>query len=429
MTYTTTLKHFSIDPNRHLLVVPLKCYQMGLSSLMEDIRRKDPSIFVEDGIYLPSWRKFAADPMKAQGFWVGMLKAMFLGQGNHPELSVGTQTGKLGTVTMVFLPSTMKCRKAGGPLFVAAKIARATLPNTIVLVLANKNGYSNKNAEKKVKEQVFLARLQGKNVLILATCLAQRSFSVGEIDLVLLAYDGGQVGSTGQKVSRGLTPKDVRKVGRIISLSFDPTRDDKLDALVLDTARNIKKRHNLSDIKVAVSMVLRTVDIFDCQPDGPIKITESKYLADVVTKERIAYVMGKMAQIHLVRGEVTNAILNNTLERHQPQSDEKAPMGKTNQKGSPKTGGKRGKPLAKDQTAKIKEKLIAIIENLDVIIYSTNKTNMRDAFDVLRSNKVLSDSVNEVFGMSWKVIEELINDGAINLDFIELTLHKDIKVV
>lgn len=318
----------------------------------------------------------------------------------------------------MFLPGNMKSAKADNKLNIAADIARQALLNFEVVVLSGSNGISNKKAEKLVKERVELAQKTGKNVLILSTCQAQRSFSVGEISAVFLAYDNGAVGTTIQKISRGLTPHKVGKVGRIISLSFDPNRDDKLDALILDTAKNYKKTHKLASIKDALTLVLKTVDIFNCTEDGAVKIDVDAYLETIVNQSRIARVVGQQAKVESIPDKLRQAILDNTLERYKPSTDD-AQKGKTGL-GGKKKGGKRTAPLSKDETKLLKEKIVAICENLDVIVHGTGKVNMSEAFAVLKKDTELGESVSEVFGMKWEAIEELTNSGAINLEFIEL---------
>lgn len=57
------LKYFSVDVGRHQLYVDVEFYQMNLASVVEIARTAEPDAFIEDGVFLPSWSKFAAQPV------------------------------------------------------------------------------------------------------------------------------------------------------------------------------------------------------------------------------------------------------------------------------------------------------------------------------------------------------------------------------
>ena len=282
--YTTNLKHFKIDPARHDLVVDVEFYQMDLKSAVEFARVNDPEAFDEDGIYLPSWTKFAANPIKAKGFWTRMLQAVFLGQHGWDELNVEFQFNEVADhrVAMMFLSGSMRNTN----LDIAAKLAQQALPGYSVVPVYGEE-MTNRSAEKDVKEAIELAKEKGQSVLLLSAGMAQRSFSVGAITELYLAYDEGDSGATIQKISRALTPDEAGKVGRIVSLSFDPNRDDKFDALLIETALNYKRGRGIKSAKDAMRDVLRTVDIFRCTADGSIKLDGDDYLEQAIERKSV----------------------------------------------------------------------------------------------------------------------------------------------
>jgi hypothetical protein len=72
------LKQFNIDTQRDLLAPDFACYQMDL---MGPVNAAIAAGEVdEDFSNLPSWAKFAANPIKSKGFFTRTLQAMFLGQ-------------------------------------------------------------------------------------------------------------------------------------------------------------------------------------------------------------------------------------------------------------------------------------------------------------------------------------------------------------
>lgn len=414
------LKHFAINKSRHQLVVDVAFYQMNLQYVVESARKADPELFVDDGQFLPSWSKFAKNPIKAKGFFVRMLQATFNGSHGHGELNFDLQrnTAEDSGVYMMFLPASMKVEKE---LKDAAEMARAALPNFKIVPLSGSYGVTNATAQSEAKNEIELARKNGKKVLILATCLAQRSFSVGEISAVFLAYDNGDAGATIQKISRGLTPSEIGKVGRIVSLSFDPRRDDKLDSLILQTAINYHKSHNLPSVKDALALVLKTVDIFNCTENGAIEIKVDKYLEEVVNQERISRVVGKMASIDNIDDTLRECILTSDFTRYIPKTDEITQKGKIGPKLNKK--GDRRQKNGKSEDAILREKIIAICENLDVAVLGTNSKNMTEAIEVLQRDSGFQETFEQEFGMPYTALKQLVDSGAINKNLLDLVKY------
>lgn len=413
------LTHFGIDTSRHALVVDVAFYQMDLKNVVESARKSDVELFVDDGAFLPSWSKFAKSPVKAKGFWTRMLRAVFDAQHGHDEVSFDLQRGveKDSGVYMMFMSGNMKLVN----LKEAATLAEAALPGYVIVVLSSINGVTNFTAQKKAKEAIEVAKKSGKKVLILATCLAQRSFSVGEISAVFLAYDNGETGATIQKISRGLTPDKIGKVGRIVSLSFDPRRDDKLDSLILQTAVNYQKSHGLPSVKDALTLVLKTVDIFSCTENGAVKIEVSTYLEEVVNQERISRVVGKMAYVEKLSESLRECLLHSNFSRYVPQTEEVAQKGKAGPK--VKRGGPKQQKQRKTEDVSIREKIIALCENLDVVVLGSNAKNMTEALVKMKDNTELQESFQDEAGMPYQALKELVESGAINLSLIELVKY------
>lgn len=417
--YTTNLTHFKIDPARHDVVVDVEFYQMDLNSAVEFARVNDPEAFDENGVYLPSWTKFAANPIRAKGFWTRMLQAVFLGQHGWDELNVEHQFGQVADhrVAMMFLSGSMRNEN----LEVAAKLAQQALPGYAVVPIYGEE-MTNRSAEKDVKEAIELAREKDQSVLLLSAGMAQRSFSVGEITELYLAYDEGDNGATVQKISRALTPKDTGKVGRIVSLSFDPNRDDKFDALLIETALNYKRNRNKKSAKEAMRDVLRTVDIFRCTPDGSVKIDGDNYLEQAIERKSVSRVVGKVADItRLSVGELV-ALAQGNAASFRAAKQAATERGKTRLTGMPGNKNKNSSPemATAKLIAQAREVITTIVENLDIIVQGTGTTNINQAFDIVDKNPAHQRAIAEEFGVEFELIRELFEHGVINVDLVEL---------
>jgi hypothetical protein len=421
-SYATTLKHFSVDVARHELVVDIEFYQMDLKSAVEFARQVDPDAFLDDGIYLPSWSKFAAYPVKAKGFWSRMLQAVFLGQHGWDELNVDLQTersvAKEGQrVAMMFLSGSMRNEN----LEEAVALAQQALPGFLVVAVYG-DEMTNRTAEGEVKEAIERAKKLGQDVLLLSAGMAQRSFSVGSITELYLAYDTGDNGATIQKISRALTPDQAGKIGRIVSLSFDPNRDDKFDALLIETALNYKRTHNLKSAKEALRDVIRTVDIFRCTADGSIKLEGDDYLEHAIERKSVSRIVGKVADIGQLSVAELTALAEGNADAFRAAKEETAQRGKT-KLSSNRAGGTKNtsdEMASAKLIARAREVITTVVENMDIIVYGAGTNILSDAFNTIKVNPEKRQAVEEEFGLDFDLIQELFHRGVINTDLVEL---------
>jgi hypothetical protein len=414
------LKHFAVDTGRHELYVDVEFYQMNLASVVEIARTAEPDAFVEDGIFLPSWSKFAAQPVKAKGFFTNMLQAVFEGKGGDDSLNVDYQTGRKARegikVAMMFLPGST----TNDNLKEIKPIAEQALRGFRIVLVSGAEDMSNATAEREVREAIELAEKANQHVLILSAGMAQRSFSVPQITELYLAYDTGDNGATIQKMSRTLTPHKAGKKGRVVSLSFDPNRDDKFDAMMIETAQNYKRNHNIADLKQALADVLRTVDIFKCQPDGSVKVEIDEYLEQALARKSIDRVIGKVAPVNDLSKEEVTALASGKVEVFRAAREQAASRGKTRIATVKKPKGSDRSDASAKELAKAREMIVTIAQNIDIIRYYGGNT-IEEAFQIMdQEGESIQSDVTEQFGVDYQMIRELVLSGFINRDLLDL---------
>ena len=417
-TTSARLKNFLVSNKRDSLIVEPEYYYMNLGNLVDYVRKTEPDIFVEDGIYLPSWTKYATDPIKAKGFFTRMLESLFLGQNGFDELNVDYQfTGVKDRVNvrMLWLPGSIKNLN----LDTVRTHVKQVLPNYEVVCLYG-DETTNAKSENLVKQTIEIAKKNNKDVLVLSARMGMRSFSVGEIDELYLAYDGGSISSTIQKISRVFTPHTLGKIGRIISLSFDPNRDDKFDNLLLTTSHNFQKNQNIQSLKVALSTVLSTLDIFRCLPEGRAKLNVDDYLPTLLSRNSISKVIGRLADFSLLSQEDISALANGNSDYFRSDKQDVVEHGKTrlNNKKN-KSNKKHDKTINKD-VLKAREVIITIAENMDIILYQSPSKDLTEAFKVIDTKPELQLGITQEFGVSYETIKYLITAEIINRSFIDL---------
>lgn len=418
------LKHFPINSSRDLLVPDFECYQMDLGAPVQ--QAIDAGEVSDDFRELPSWTKFASHPVKSKGFFVRVVRNLFLGEGED-ELNVDLQTeayldkanrGKR-RVAMMFMPAGTR----NECLEMVADIAQEALDGFEVVALFGEGRHNGQKITNRVAQRVAREVLEttDKSVLFVASQMAQRSFSVPEITELYLAYDRGDNGATLQKMSRTLTPGEEGKVGRIFSLAFDPNLDDKFDAMVIETAVNYKKRHEVKSLREALSTVLSTIDIFKCAPEGSIKVDHDQYLADAMERKAISRVIGKVINIHALPHDAVIALAEGNSDVIQSLRQPAVASGKTREsQKSDKQNTPRKVDTDAKTLAKAREVVVTILENLDYIILGTDNTLLSEAIQQVLMNPEYTESVYERFGVDPDVIAYLFENDIIRQDWAEL---------
>jgi DNA-binding NarL/FixJ family response regulator len=414
------LKYFSVDAARHKLVVDVEFYQMNLMSVVDIARTVEPDAFVEDGVFLPSWSKFAANPVKAKGFFTNMLQAVLQGKGGDDSLNIDYQSGRRAAegikVAMMFLPGST----TNFNLQEIKPFAEQALQGWRIVLVSGAEYMSNATAEREVRDAIESAAKLSQHVLILSAGMAQRSFSIPQITELYLAYDTGDNGATIQKMSRALTPHKEGKIGRIVSLSFDPNRDDKFDAMMIETAQNYKKNHGIKDLKQALRDVLRTVDIFKCQSSGAVKLEVDEYLAHAMSRKSIDRLIGKIAPVNDLNAEEVAALASGNVDVFRAARKEAAALGKTRLNVVKKSKGANKTAASEKDLAKAREMITTISQNIDIIRYYGG-SSIEEAFDMMDADGAdIQSDVTEQFGVSYAFIRELVLTGFISRDLLDL---------
>ena len=232
---------------------------------------------------VPSFTKAVKDVERAQGFWRSLTESL-VGEANG-ELArqKADQCALSGFISdrvdsvMMFVSGAAKKTEMDK----LGKILSGVLTDWDVRVV-NGNHTSNAAAETEVKSWIEIAKDNGKRgVWLLSSNMATRSFSVPDINVVVLAYDAGDSAATVQKISRALTPGGEKTTGHIVSLSLVPGRDDKTDAIVLEAAEKVAEAQGVG-LEEALRRVHRTMPIFTIEDGYSVQLEASDYLNNVL---------------------------------------------------------------------------------------------------------------------------------------------------
>lgn len=361
----------------------------------------------------PSFAKCSRDVQKNHGFWTGLYQSLI---GQSPIMDANDY-------------SIFNCLENDSPRsamqFVSMNnsqlkklesIAHTVLNQFYDVYVINGEVTTNEQAEQFVKDKIRIAEHKGKHVWIIASNMGQRSFSVAEINVVLLTYDSGDLGATVQKMSRALTTGDSEKIGHIISLSIDGTRDDKIAPMILDAAIKVAENEGI-DIVSALRKVMKTLPIFQMCEDGyNMQLEVDEYSKEifsssnshriVMNNERLMY-DGCLDSIEL---DTTNA------EKMKAVSDFQ--KGKTNLESQDS-----GVGMTSEENKIFRQrqnKLATILDRTAYCIKEIRKhfevTNYQSFVDILNTNHFVSDSI----GVSANEFEMLVEDRYIDLSLFSI---------
>jgi len=414
------LKFFQKDINRDIVCASVEGYQLDLIPVVNKAKQ-----LYDNTDELPSWAKFVENPIKGRGFFTTLLEGMFKGKHNlsgvDVELLVQSTNSNLSErrIAMMFFPDNTKVDN----LIKIGNITESILNGWSIIVLNGKTVVGGGgDCERVVNE---LIKSTTNNILIISAKMAQRSFSEESISELYLAYDKGQDGATIQKMSRALTSNSPDKIARILSLSFDPNRDDKLDTMVFQAAFNQVDKKGKTDIREELKRVYRSIDIFSCTDDGnAIKLEIDDYVNQSLEKKGISRVMGKKSDLTLLNKVQIKALLDGNVDYLRNEMKERAETGKTKDI-VPKTSvnTKVEKPSNND-VEKVREVIISIIEHSDVIMVAAKNKgakNITEALQIFEENNWTS-IIEEEFGVKYDVMKYLYTTGVIKGEWINL-LH------
>ena len=226
--------------------------------------------------YRTDWSKLLMDVDKSRGVLSTLIKALFGVYGGEIvglyDLDMNSAKRK---VTMIFANTKDKIQQEK-----FKELVQNSLGDEYIVYLVNGNETSNRKAEKDVQKVIAQAKRQKKKVVLISKDMASRSFSVSQIDTVMLMFDGGSYATISQKISRVLTPGKTydgedKVYGNVISLSLNPNRQDvnPIDDYILYEAEKV----DVTDLNDGIQRVLRSVQLFTNGDGGEVEIEKDEY--------------------------------------------------------------------------------------------------------------------------------------------------------
>jgi hypothetical protein len=388
----------------------------------------------------PSWLKAITDVAKAEGIWRGFYESLIgrtsgkLRGTNAADFALNHLVNDTVTGVMQFLPANATNEQS----LKVAVIAQSLLPDWIVVSLNGDADATNEYAEEIVKDYAKQATVEGKRgVWVISQGMGARSFSVPEINVVLLTYDNGSLGSTVQKMSRCLTAGSVDKIGHIISFSIDGNRSDNIATMALDTALKAA-RESGDDLETVLRRVRRTIPIFDLDENGDcVGIADDEYLnrAMSLTAAR-QLVVNRQAVLEVTSGDA-DALLSLL-------ADLPTYMDRLESKEVPFNLGSRfldgrivdhqnreidEETLKRRLFQEIQEKLSVLTERMGYLVYflpDRSSVTLDRVIQFVYSDQSIFHDFHDSFGVTPSELQWLLDKRLINREMLELVMIKSL---
>jgi len=377
--------------------------------------------------YKTDWSKLFFSVNKNKNILKNLIKGLFGTYGGSVEYLIDLDTTEMSPkdVTMVFAGTRDKKQQNA-----LVKVFKESLGKEYIVELFNGDETTNREAEELAKGVVANAKREGKKVVFISKNMASRSFSISEIDTVLLMFDRGSFATISQKISRVLTPGktyhgDEKTDAYVISLSLDPNREEvnPIDEYIVYESEKVDT-NELSD---GIKRVLQSVNIFT-NGDGVITPIIMDEYADKLISSSSLIKLGKSSTnpdtiiqdgelVELMSGIVvsdTNSDDGTTIEGIDSTSVNKT-------KGEEKTEKEKKKEEDKEKKQeqnirqKIKEQLESIVDNIVEIseINNCKSNDIIETLDMIKEKGLEEEVVFEV-DMGCESIKKVILLGGVS---------------
>lgn len=419
------LKYVKTDIRKDLNYVDLVGFQMDVTPALEEAIQSGR---IPNNTDLVDWKMAWDSPTKYKGFFGTFFEGLFLGK-NKSELNIDYQLDSQQLlnpsrrVCMLWGPYTTKRDNVKK----VANIAKEYIGGSYHIITLTGEFTNNKKAEKYVEQEL---KKTDKPVLIISCVLATRSFSVGDIYEVYLAYDRGNNGSNTQKVSRALTTdsENLSKKAIIVSLSFDPNRDDKFDSYIIEAAIRLSKRNGKS-INENLNIVSNAFNIFSCTNNGAIRLLNNDFVTKSLEK-------GSASKVFAHKVDLTNMSIDEKIQFSNGLSSLlKTKENKIETKLSKSEKNKliksfRSQSNKKDLDAIVREALFNFIENSKFIVGAgrdLGAIGILDCFEKFENykySKSLIDDISNFYEIDYSLIKKCIVNGWIKAEWIDFVNNK-----
>jgi len=297
-------------------------------------------------------------------------------------------------------------------------------PNTKFFI-ASGDETTNKDVEIVVND--FIEKNKGKQIVIMSIGMGSRSCSISKLYYTHFCYDGGSKGPMTQQGMRVTTTDldNLEKIGVIISHSFNPNADDKLDFDILDA----NKIPNKGGIQKTIEFAREVFPIYSAGDRGLEYEDYTEFIKGLIDRGSVSKVAVSRIDISNISKDyiqrVSNGITNSILNIETIKTTTST---KTIRNRSSVTKNK------KDNTEnKFREVCKYVYDHSHYIIgagrsYGVN--SILESFDCIENDKqfnILKKDIENAYGIKYEDLKKLFVDKIIDTDWCDMNSIVKIK--
>ena len=386
--------------------------RLSLGGVVDKFDRVSPE-------FRTDWNKLFSDVDKAKPVLTNVVKSLFGEYNGELEYLVDIDTSELSSkeVTMIFANTPNKTQQNK-----LCKLVQACLGPQYIVVLINGDETSNREAEEMAKGIVERAKREGKKVVFISKDMGSRSFSVSEIDTVMLMFDRGSYATISQKVSRVLTPGktydgDKKVYGNVISLSLDPNREqvNPIDEYLIYEGEKVQ----VNELSDGIHRVLRSVNIFVNDKGMMEPIVSDEYADKLISSSALIRIGMETVKVDSVINDIelvkllTGVEVNNQTEEERIEGIDSSKVVRTDEEKIKEE--KKNQKVIEDLRQKLKEVLSNVVENIVEIseINNCESNNIITTLEMIDEKGYCEEVVFEV-GLDCQTVKKIILTGALS---------------
>ena len=404
------------------IVLP-RFYQLALKPII------DKQELIDDH-FKSHWSKLLQNVDYNEGVLYDFIRAAFGHydgiDANLMSINMNDEISKNFTMIWAGSPNKKQLRKLG-------KLMKKALPKDLYEIeVIDGDNFSNRELEEYVKKRVKRMQFLGKRYIIVSKYIGARSFSVPEIETVFLWYDGGNVNSTAQRISRVFTNgKDwdgnKKNLGNVVSFSFDPNREEStpVDEYIIGEADKLEN----DDLNDSVRKIFASVQIFQNDERGVIlplnEVKKDAYVNRLINSSSLIKAAESSINptvIDLNDPELLN--INVSSQKEKREREEAVNRSKAKTFVEPKEKNQK-KELTEDQerereSIKVRRKALQAVVHRIIALTEINEIESDDFIEMLDMihQKALDDEVIVEIGVDTRVIKRWAEAGAFSLKLL-----------
>jgi hypothetical protein len=297
-------------------------------------------------------------------------------------------------------------------------------PNTKFLIVSG-DETTNKDVEIEVND--FIEKNKGKQIVIMSIGMGSRSCSIPKLYYTHFCYDGGSKGPMTQQGMRVTTTDldNLSKIGVMISHSFNPNADDKLDFDILDA----NKLSNKGGIQQTIQFAREVFPIYSAGDKGLEYEDYTEFINGLIDRGSVSKVtvsridISGLSKDYILR--VSKGIMDSNIKLESLETSKSTKTNKNTQ---------TNKATKKDKTEdNFRQVCKYVYDNSHYIVaagrsYGVNSIlESFECFEKDKQFKILKRDIENEYGIKYEDLKKLFVDKIIDTDWCDINSAVKIK--